>query len=156
MSYRVVQPSEVACAIDPDNSEPVLAEVLSPLSRAIELRIPVTTMLQETPDRGQEELEKLSAAARQDIETAILAGADGIYYRLRGAEPGYTTPMEYGGFFLELDRELLTSLAADKQIVICVEGGDEVYVDALSDLPGRIVLNGNGSANCPESMEVSA
>lgn len=135
------KPNEVADALL--TGGPVLAEISSPLARAIEFRIPLTAMLREKPAEGQKELDKLVEVARQDIETAILAGADGIYYRIRGAEPGYTTPMEYGGYYLERDRELLAPVAESKRVVISVEGGDDVYIDALSDLPGTIVGPGS-------------
>lgn len=156
--YIIVKPNEVADALG--RGLPVLAEVLSPLARAMEFRVPLTAMLRENPLEGQAELDRLVAISQEDIDMAILAGADGILYRVRGAEPEYTTPMEYGGFYLECERDLLTPVAESKTVVIAVEGGPEVYMDALSDLPGKIVrAKSEGSAGAthpaPSNVELA-
>ena len=134
----IVKPVEVATVLEGGDERLVLAEVLSPFGRAVQFRLPLSTLLREEPGHGQEELEKLVEVTRQDIDTAILAGADGIFYRLRGAEPEFCTPMEYGGFYLERDRELLESVKDARLNVLSVEGGPEVYLDFVSDLPAHL------------------
>jgi hypothetical protein len=134
----VVTPNEVENTLEREPGTAVLAEVLSPFGRALEFRIPLSSMLRERPEEGQQELERLFQVARADIETAILSGADGIFYRLVGAHPENSTPMEYGGFYLERDRELLESVVDARCNVLYIQGGEDAYLDFVSDLPAHI------------------
>lgn len=139
----IVKPSEVAEALEQNQDKAVLAEVLNPFGRAIQFRLPLSTLLREEPDAGQAELEQLVSVTKTDIEQAILAGADGIFYRLKGAEPAFSTPMEYGGFYLERDRELLQEVEEARLNVLYVEGGPETYLDFVSDLPAHVFAFGS-------------
>ena len=136
----VVKPNEVAEALERHPEHRVLAEVLSPFSRAIEFAVPLSRMLREHPEDGQAELGRLTDVARSDIETAILAGAHGIFYILRGADPSHSTPMEYGGLYLQKDRQLLDEVADAPCNVLYVDSGQEAYLDFLADLPVKYVL----------------
>ena len=51
------------------------------------------------------------------------------------AVPDSTTPMQYGGHFLEIDRRLLSSDALFN--VIFVQGPSEPYAVFVSDLPAQ-------------------
>jgi hypothetical protein len=148
----IVKPSEVAQALEANPHKAVLAEVMNPFGRAVQFRLPLSTLLREEPERGQEELERLVQVTRDDIETAILAGADGIFYRLLGAEPAHSTPMEYGGFYLERDRELLQEVAEARLNVIYVEGGPETYIDFVSDLPAHVFAFQTGDLGSVREM----
>jgi hypothetical protein len=115
----------------------VLAEVLSPFSRAIAKRIKLSQMLCEEPKKGEEVLTGLIQQTKSEMESAHKAGADGVFYRLQGAEPAHSSPMEYGGHYLEVDREILTPANGEINLVY-IEGGPETYIDFVSDLPGSI------------------
>ncbi len=138
-----------------------LAEVLSPFSRAIARQIKLNEILQEDPAKGEEILGGLIQEAKSEIEAALKAGADGIFYRLQGAEPTYSSPMEYGGHYLEVDREILATSTQSpipntqhptpntqyptpntqhptNLNVLFVEGGPETYIDFVSDLPAAV------------------
>jgi hypothetical protein len=43
--------------------------------------------------------------------------------------------MQFGGLYLEQERELLSEIREARFNVIFVEGGDETYLDVVSDLP---------------------
>jgi hypothetical protein len=45
--------------------------------------------------------------------------------------------MQYGGHYLERDRELLQS-AADTFTVLFIAGQEELYIDFVSDLPASV------------------
>lgn len=117
--------------IQSDPEKVVLAEVPNPYSRSTGLN----ELLQENPDDGNARLQELVEETKRDIEAALAAGADGIFYVLKGAAPEECTPMQYGGFYLERDRELLSSVEGTHLIVVSVEGGADAYVDFVSDLP---------------------
>jgi len=46
--------------------------------------------------------------------------------------------MQYGGFYLERDRELLSSVPAVVTRVLLVPGGEDVFLDFVSDLPAEV------------------
>lgn len=121
------------------SSRAVLAEILSPLARAILEGRNLTRTLHDSPETGEQQLGELIDDTRREISLALEAGADGIFYRLQGAEPEHATPMEYGGHFLEQDRSLLESAASAPLNVLFVEGGPEVYLDFVSDLPANVL-----------------
>lgn len=62
------------------------------------------------------------------------AGAAGFLYELEGACPDHTTPMEYGGVYLESDRAALAELARSGPVVLLARGRD-AYLDVLAGLP---------------------
>lgn len=68
---------------------------------------------------------------------AIGAGALGLLYEIRGATVGECTPMEYGGLYLERDRELLQAVR-DLGANVLYVAGPEPYLDFVSDLPAHV------------------
>lgn len=143
----------------------VLAEILNPLGRAIANGVDLPQLLHDNPTEGEAMLQSLIFDVEQEIDFALKSGVDGIFYRLQGAEPKYTTPMQYGGHFLEVDRALLRRLQIpDSRFRIAgeaeeIEGGDresfnekrkptvaflfvesgaETYIDCLTDLPADV------------------
>jgi hypothetical protein len=115
----------------------VLAEVLSPLSRALRRDYDLNTLLTEDPEFGNAKLDELVGETQVDILTALDKGAAGIFYLLDGAFPTVCTPMQYGGYYLERDRELLE--LADEALfnVLYLLGEDEIYFDFVADLPAH-------------------
>lgn len=114
-----------------------LAPIESPLTRAISRGMDLPKVCEADPSAGSLVLDQLVNEVAQQIKIAISNGAQGIAFVLNGAFPEQTTPMQYGGLFLERDRELL-ALAMDLQFnLIFVEGNSEVYLDTVSDLPAH-------------------
>lgn len=104
-------------------------EVLSPFALAHERGMDLLGILDEDPGRGEAKLNALQAEVAQAIADA---DGEGILYRLVGACPDHCTPMQYGGHFLEVDRELLSG--ATQPVIVFVEGSD-IYLDFVADLP---------------------
>ncbi len=114
-----------------------LAIVPSPLTLAIKQGLDIFPELQADPIQGNEQLDKLCMAVQIQMNDALGAGADGICYIIDGAYPTSATPMQYGGFFLERDRELLESINLAAFNLILVAGSQEPYIDFVSDLPAQ-------------------
>jgi hypothetical protein len=120
------------------SSRIVLVEVLSPLGRAIRDGIDLNAILHEDPTKGEEVIRSYVSQAMTEISVARDSQADGIFYHLQGAEPKFSTPMQYGGHYLEADREIMTSAQDARFNLIFVDGGPEVYIDFVSDLPAHV------------------
>lgn len=116
----------------------VLVKILNPFGRAILADGSLSELIQEDPKEGEKVLDILVDETSEEISRALAQGADGIFYRLRGAEPNHCTPMQYGGHYLERDREILGAIPSEKLSVLFVEGGPETYWDFISDLPAGI------------------
>lgn len=134
----IVPVDEVGAALAEDADRAVLAHVLSPFGRALEDGFPLNDLLLADPDAGQRKLEGYVGETLQDLHTAVEFGADGVFYRLEGAHPGASTPMQYGGFYLERDRALLNEVAEARLNVLYVAGGPEPYLDFVADLPAHL------------------
>ncbi|MBX3113341.1 MAG: hypothetical protein KF836_02140 [Fimbriimonadaceae bacterium] len=111
-----------------------LALVHSPLSRALQSNIPIYDLIQADPIKGNEKLDELCLATQARAVDALGQGADGICYLIEGASPTHSTPMQYGGHFLERDREILESLGGAKFNLLVIAGSEEPYIDFVSDL----------------------
>lgn len=114
-----------------------LAKVVNPFGQALRSNTEVWDVLAEEPRRGEKMLDELVDKTRQEIKAAFEHGADGVLYLLYGARGVHTTPMEYGGHYLERDRELLTEIKDATFNMIFVVGEDDAYLDFVSDLPGH-------------------
>jgi hypothetical protein len=130
-------PYDVAHAIDANPSSAVLATVLSPLGRALERELHIVNELHGDVDKGNALLNQLVDETRDEMHASLEHGADGVFYVLDGAYPGVTTPMEYGGHFLEIDRQLLSGVIDARFNVLYVRGEAEPYIDFVSDLPAH-------------------
>lgn len=111
-----------------------LIEVVSPFGRAELQGIDLNQELYDNPEKGEERLNDLAIQTQIEIARALEAGFKGILYRLIGAEPSKCSPMQYGGHFLEVDREILSKFEQAGTRVVFVEG-EEMYFDFVSDLP---------------------
>lgn len=94
--------------------------------------------LKQDPEAGNRLLEAKSLAIKSEIESAWNEGYDGILYEIRGADAGTSTPMQYGGILLEVDRDILSSVRADKLSLAWILGA-EPFLDIVSDLPCTIL-----------------
>ncbi len=106
--------------------------ILSPLARAIQGSQDIVALLAGSPAEGDQLLAELVAQTREQIESA----SGPFNYIIAGAEPCYSTPMQYGGHFLELDRELIGA----RRPAITLIGGPETYIDVVSDLAETFLL----------------
>jgi hypothetical protein len=111
-----------------------IVEVLNPLGRAIRHGFDLNELLHADPEAGARELDRLCDEVRAECDKAAADGADGICYRLIGAEPEFTTPMQYGGYYLERDRELLEETKDATFNLLWVDAGEEAYLDFVSDI----------------------
>lgn len=113
----------------------VLVEVTSPLGLALRRDIDLIGLLSSDPSFGEIKLEELKTEVSWAIVESLEEGAHGIFYRLDGAYPGVCTPMQYGGHFLEVDRELLSMAEGAQFNLVYIEGEGEIYFDFVADLP---------------------
>lgn len=114
-----------------------LALVHSPLSRALRNNIAIYDLIQADPITGNEKLDELCLATQARATDALGQGADGVCYLIEGASPKDSTPMQYGGHFLERDRELLESFATAKFNLLVIADTEEPYIDFVSDLAAQ-------------------
>jgi hypothetical protein len=133
----VVEVAEVGAALQRNAETAVLARVLSPLGRAMRAGEKIVAILHENVVAGGERMRELIGDARAEMAAGLESGADGVFYELEGAYPAMTTPMEYGGHFLEADRQLLGEVQSARFNVLFVCGEHEPYIDFVSDLPAH-------------------
>ncbi|MCB0825468.1 MAG: hypothetical protein KDC26_04715 [Armatimonadetes bacterium] len=134
----IVELGQVREALAANEDVAILARVPSPLARAKSEGNDLYSELESNPASGEKQLDEYAVATRMDAADAIGQGADGICYVIDGAYPSYSTPMQYGGHFLELDREILGEFAQARLNMIYVAGKDSPYLDFTSDLPGHL------------------
>lgn len=113
----------------------VLARVLNPFARAEQADANLNLLLHDDPETGEAALADFEDACRQEMAEALDAGLDGIYYVIAGAHPRGSTPMQYGGHYLEVDRRLLAEVSDARCVIGWVDAPADPYLDFLSDLP---------------------
>jgi hypothetical protein len=110
--------------------------VKNPFGLAQEEGIDARALLETRPSEADEALSRLKGLAATNLAAVWKDGADGAVYLLYGATAPESTPMEYGGHWLETDRSLLQS--APCAVLVYVVGSEEPYIDFVSDLPGQL------------------
>ncbi|MBX7132017.1 MAG: hypothetical protein K1X67_04985 [Fimbriimonadaceae bacterium] len=135
----VVSLAGLADALRTHPDQLVLAEIVSPFGFAKRQGVDLNEVLRDDPARGEGMLSDFAAKVRDEVALALETGADGIFYRLDGAYPAASSPMEYGGHFLEIDRALLSEVRDARLNILFVEGGEETYFDCLTDLPAHVL-----------------
>lgn len=133
----VVSLAGLADSIRTHPDQLVLAEIVSPFGLAKRLGVDLNEVLRDDPAKGEELLSKFATEVKENMASALEGGADGVFYRLDGAYPDASSPMQYGGHYLEVDRALLTEVRDARLNVLFVEGGEETYYDCLTDLPAH-------------------
>ena len=116
----------------------VLAQVRNPFGLALSRGIDLNAELSNDPAKGNEILNSLVEEAKAVSATALASGADGVFYELHGATASHCSPMQYGGYYLERDREVLEEIKDASLNVLYVVGDDETYIDFVSDLPAHV------------------
>lgn len=114
----------------------VLAEVSGPFPAVPDQEL--VALLDDDPEEAARRLDARTEHIRSQISRSLADGADGILYRLHGANPRRSTPMQYGGHVLERDRELLDEVRDARLNVLLVVGGEDTYFDFVSDLPAHV------------------
>ncbi|MDL1928341.1 hypothetical protein FCG40_05045 [Fimbriimonadia bacterium ATM] len=113
----------------------VLYECHSPFGAASSKGIDLNQAIFASPVEGSALLDTIAQNCEREAQEALELGADGVFYVLEGATPGLCTPMQYGGFFLERDRQLLDAVADARFNLMFVAGGEGTYLDFVHDLP---------------------
>ncbi len=144
---------ENAKDVVPDADRAVLVEVANPFGQALARDLDLNAALVADPDAPA--LEEMVEATRTDLRNALDAGADGVFYVLHGACGRWCSPMQYGGWYLERDRELLEEIADARLNVLFVVGSDDTYLDFVSDLPAH-VFAWDSAATAQDSASVRA
>lgn len=103
-----------------------MREVLNPYGRALSDGVDLNSLLKSDPIAGGTALDALCEETRAELSNGPTV------YRLVGASPEHCTPMQYGGYYLERDRELLASAPGPVEVVV---EGEAPYMDFVSDLP---------------------
>jgi hypothetical protein len=127
----------------------VLVEVTNPFGEALEAGAELNREFAESPENGHSMLSAYAEGVRSSLDAALISGADGVLYRLVGASPEHCTPMQFGGQFLEAERELLLQIAAARFNLLFVEGGEGVYLDVVSDLPAHALAWDEAASRVP-------
>lgn len=127
---------ELAEAQEQFPDKAIVVEVESPFSRALNREIDLNAELTADPAAGHATLEILANETKVEGDTACSLGADGVWYHLEGADPVHCSPMQYGGYYLELDRELLARWQSAPVTVVAILGA-EPYLDFVCDLPAH-------------------
>ena len=111
-----------------------MIRINGPFRRAEKALIPIVELFEKDVASGDETLAKLVSETRKEI----LETNDTILYVLSGPEPAKTTPMQYGGHFLERDRELLEFANERGEVWLYIDAGPGAYLDFVSDLPAEV------------------
>lgn len=109
----------------------------NPYGLALREGFDLTANLRADPEHGAKVLDAYAQSVRSQLQAGVANGAELIVYQLFGAEPTACTPMEYGGYYLEKDRELLTECRAFAATLLFVCSAEGAYFDFLSDLPAH-------------------
>lgn len=127
----------------------IFALIDSPITKSIERNMDVFQTLQKDPHAGNQILQSLVEETEREVRIALDSGVFGILYRIEGAHPNFCTPMQYGGHFLELDRQILETAQRATCSAIWIEGGPDAYLDSVTDLPTTILgfRSGSGDLN---------
>lgn len=137
-----------ACETHPDQL--VLGLIQSPLSLAMFRSLDLVEELAADPEKGEATLSAITQECKDRIDSVKEQGGHGILYFLNGAHPEVTSPMQYGGYFLEVDRELLGLVQDCELNILFIAGRDEeVYLDVVGDLPVAVVGWDNAAITIP-------
>ncbi len=123
-----------------DETRMRLWPVSNPFGLARHEGLDLNARLKASPEAGAADLDRLVDAVRAGIREGLRRGADGVLYALFGACEADCTPMQYGGHYLERDRELLSDLQDAACNVLFVAGDAGLYLDFVSDLPAHAMV----------------
>ena len=133
----------------------VFCRVQNPFGRSARAELDINALLKENPGEGASAIQKFASEARDEIDHVLKAGANGIFYMLSGACAAECSPMQYGGHFLEVDREILAGTPDGSFDILYVCGDSELYIDIVSDLPAQaIAWNSSAGVQISEVREM--
>jgi hypothetical protein len=116
-----------------------MVRVDSPLTKQAKRNLNLNHLLHSDPEAGNKVLDELVSETLEEGKNALASGADGVAYVIDGAYPGGSTPMQFGGYYLERDREILEQLSDANFNLVFIEGGEETYLDSVSDLAANAI-----------------
>lgn len=126
-------------SFSPQDDSVVMVRVDSPLTKQSTRDLNLNALLHGDPEAGNQVLDDLVLETLEEGKQALNDGADGIAYVIDGAYPGGSTPMQFGGYYLERDREILDQLSNASFNLVFIEGGEETYLDSVSDLAANAI-----------------
>lgn len=109
--------------------------VLNPFGRSLRKGIDLNALIASSPDAGAQTLQTLA----EETLTELKQSGSPVLYLLFGAAESWCTPMEFGGLYLELEREILSAAIESKEVLLWVAGNENVYLDFVSDLPAAAI-----------------
>lgn len=117
-----------------------LVEVANPFGQALKDGCDLNALLAASVEEGQAKLESYRAKTTKEISRVAKGYGDMVLYLLYGANEAWCTPMQYGGFYLEQDREILAAAQhAGIPVLLWVVGESGTYLDFVSDLPAHAI-----------------
>lgn len=129
----------------------VLCQVDSPVALAQRENVDLVSLVRNDPVAADPVVSEFFEMAAQFINQAFDHGADGIFYRVVGAEPTKLSPMEYGGLFLDRDQALLAGIEDARFNIVYADGGEGSYLDLVSSLPCHLFVWNEESAGVSSS-----
>jgi hypothetical protein len=117
---------------------PVLIQTSNPFGIAKANGVLLNSAFAKDVAEGDALLGRFTAECRATIESGLAAGADGVFFVVHGARGSESTPMEFGGHYLEVDREILADYQDASLNIVYVVGNDDLYLDFVSDLPAHV------------------
>jgi hypothetical protein len=131
-------PSSSSFQHEVTGDQAVMVRVVSPYGRAAAQGIDLNQLLHDDPETGNAKLAEFTEAARAEAKDALAAGADGICYEVEGASPSDCSPMQFGGYYLEVDRALMEEISDAPLNVLWIKSTKDAYLDFVCDIPAAI------------------
>lgn len=117
------------------NDQVCLTEIANPFFRALTDGSNLNELAKDSPEKADAVLDEYVLAAISEANLGLGSGADGVLYRLHGACPRHCSPMQYGGLYLERDRQVLDSIGTKYKVFVFIVGDEGAYLEFTSDLP---------------------
>lgn len=131
----VTRAEDLAAARSRHPDAAVFLAVPNAFARAGNEIVELLRLSEQDPGQADERLSGFAEQTLSQIEAAKRLGADGVFYVLSGADPARSTPMQYGGLFLELDREALAKACEMGMSFLYLDAAKGAYLDFVADLP---------------------
>ncbi|MBI5705964.1 MAG: hypothetical protein HZC36_03120 [Armatimonadetes bacterium] len=106
--------------------------VVNPFGKALASGIDLNVRVEDPSDTT---LASLFEATRQELAEAIVDDTRAVLYVLFGAAEQWCTPMQFGGHYLEVERELLAPTFQKVPVLLWIVGEEGTYLDFVADLP---------------------
>lgn len=106
--------------------------VLNPFGKALAAGINLNARAEDPCDTT---LATLAEATRKELAETLTDDTRAVLYVLYGAAENWCTPMQFGGHYLEVERELLAPTYQKVPVLLWIVGEEGAYLDFVADLP---------------------